>query len=118
MSDSSSGMSGYETSDAEPRLIVGLAIGIAAFLVFSPAVLWALLSGSIERPRAVAWIGNVPAPTLQIDPNRDLAEMRRDEQERLTSYGWVDRSRGTVHIPIERALDLTLQRGLPDWNRQ
>jgi len=118
MSDSSSGTVGYETSDAEPRVIAGLAAGIAAFLVLSPALLWALLSGSIERPRGAMTFDGVPEPKLQVDPNRELAEMRRDEQKQLTSYGWVDRSRGTVHMPIDRALDLTLQRGLPDWNRQ
>jgi hypothetical protein len=118
MSDSSSGAVGYETSDAEPRLIGFLAIGIAVFLVLSPAVLWALLSGSIERPHALTAFEGIPAPVLQVDPNRDLAEMRRDEENRLTSYGWVDRAHGKVHIPIDRALGLTLQRGLPDWNRQ
>ena len=118
MSDSSSGTVGYETSDAEPRLIGALAIGIVVFLVLSPAVLWALLSGSIERPRTLTAFEGIPAPVLQVDPNRDLAETRRDEEKQLTSYGWVDRSHGTVHIPIDRALDLTLKRGLPGWNRR
>ncbi|MCA1555006.1 MAG: hypothetical protein LC737_11585, partial [Chloroflexi bacterium] len=28
-------------------------------------------------------------------------------------YGWVDQSAGITHIPIERAMELLLERGLP-----
>jgi len=118
MSDSSSDTVGYEASDAEPRLIAGLAAGIAAFLMITPAVLWAVLSGSIERPRSLGGLEGFPGPTLQVDPNRDLVAMRREEEKRLTGYGWIDRSRGTVHMPIDRAVELTVKRGLPDWNRR
>ena len=34
-------------------------------------------------------------------------------EKELYSYGWVDEKAGTVHIPIERAMDLIAQRGLP-----
>jgi len=33
------------------------------------------------------------------------------QRERLEHYGWVDRQRGIVHIPIERAMELTVQGG-------
>ncbi|HUP58907.1 MAG TPA: hypothetical protein VNA69_00660 [Thermoanaerobaculia bacterium] len=36
-------------------------------------------------------------------PVTDLDEMRRREHERLTTYGWVDKQHGVVHIPIEVA---------------
>jgi len=35
------------------------------------------------------------------------------EEKALYTYGWVDEKAGTVHIPIERAMDLLVQRGLP-----
>jgi hypothetical protein len=38
---------------------------------------------------------------------------RAAQQQKLNSYGWVDRSAGTIRIPIERAIELTAQRGLP-----
>ena len=34
---------------------------------------------------------------------------RAARQERLGSYGWVDRRAGVVHLPIERAMELTAQ---------
>ena len=36
-----------------------------------------------------------------------------EEEKTLYSYGWVDEKAGTVRIPIERAMDLLVQRGLP-----
>jgi hypothetical protein len=36
-----------------------------------------------------------------------------DAGRRLSSYGWVDREAGIVRIPIDRAMDLLAERGLP-----
>ncbi|HJQ39844.1 MAG TPA: hypothetical protein VKB93_22100 [Thermoanaerobaculia bacterium] len=44
-------------------------------------------------------------------PVTDLAEMREIEDRRLHGYGWVDRQKGAVHIPIELAKQLVVQRG-------
>ena len=54
-----------------------------------------------------------PPPNLQAQPQLDLAEFRARQAEILSSYGWVDRQAGIVRIPIERALDLVAERGLP-----
>ena len=55
-----------------------------------------------------------PAPRLEVKPGGDLADLRAAEDADLNSYGWVDRNAGTVRIPIDRAMQLILQRGLPD----
>ena len=54
-----------------------------------------------------------PAPTLETTPVQDLKAIRAAEEQLLTSYGWVDREKGLVRIPIARAIDLLAQRGLP-----
>jgi hypothetical protein len=54
-----------------------------------------------------------PEPRLQTNPRQDLADLRAKEDEALTSYGWVDRNAGVVRIPIDQAIKLTLERGLP-----
>jgi hypothetical protein len=54
-----------------------------------------------------------PEPRLQIDPRQDLADLRAKEDEVLSSYGWVDKNAGLVRIPIDAAVKLTLERGLP-----
>ena len=38
-----------------------------------------------------------------------LAELRAHEQAAQTSYAWIDRSKGVVQLPIDRAMQLTLQ---------
>jgi hypothetical protein len=54
-----------------------------------------------------------PEPRLQTNPREDLQKFREQEDTVLTSYGWVDRNAGIVRIPIEEAMKLTVQRGLP-----
>ncbi|MGH9410002.1 MAG: hypothetical protein ACRD1V_11170, partial [Vicinamibacterales bacterium] len=54
-----------------------------------------------------------PNPRLQTTPWTDLKSFVGAEQDYLNSYGWVDQGAGVVHIPIERAKALLLQRGIP-----
>jgi len=60
--------------------------------------------GSVER---------FPQPRLEEDEIHQLRQFRDGEEEKLATYGWVDQSAGTVHIPIERAMQLIVERGLP-----
>jgi hypothetical protein len=53
------------------------------------------------------------SPTLQAGPSGDLETFRRAEDKALQSYGWVDRKAGVVRLPLQRARELILQRGLP-----
>jgi len=55
-----------------------------------------------------------PTPRLQSDDgNLDTADLHAREDLLLDHYSWIDRSKGTVRIPIERAMELIVQRGLP-----
>ena len=56
---------------------------------------------------------NFPGPQLEMDERGQLNDIRIDEAETLNSYDWVDQKAGTVRIPIDRAMDLIVQRGLP-----
>ena len=53
-----------------------------------------------------------PAPRLQVSPTADWEAMIEKEQAALHSYGWVDRSKGIVRIPIERQMQIIAERGL------
>jgi hypothetical protein len=50
---------------------------------------------------------------LQVNSTIDLKRYEAAEHAKLNSYGWIDKSAGIIHIPIERAMDLVSQRGLP-----
>ena len=54
-----------------------------------------------------------PAPQLEETPALDLERERAAENELLHTYGWIDKSAGVVRLPIDRAIDLVAQRGLP-----
>jgi hypothetical protein len=60
------------------------------------------------QPRMIA-----PPPQLQTDPAADLKRFRANEEAELNHYGWIDRQKGIVRIPIEQAMELIVQRGLP-----
>lgn len=50
-------------------------------------------------------------PALQVDEVTDRQAFEAQESERLNSYGWVDKDAGIVHIPIDRAIELTAEQG-------
>ncbi len=55
-----------------------------------------------------------PTPRVQVDDgNQDVADLHQREDLLLENYSWVDRSQGKVRIPIEQAMLLIAQRGLP-----
>jgi len=54
-----------------------------------------------------------PEPRLENDERNELTDFRLQEEGRLNSYGWVDQQAGIMHIPIDRAMQLIAQRGLP-----
>jgi hypothetical protein len=114
MVEASSHRPRYERSDVDPRLVGALALGVAAFLVAAPLILLAAYPSSRREP-APPLAEAPPAPRLQLNPHAELETLRAAERKRLSSYGWVDHAGGVVHLPIDRALALTAERGLPGW---
>jgi hypothetical protein len=109
---------GYETRDWDFWTVTKIGSGIVAVVILSHFAVGLVLhhymtkpgnpGASLEREASLP-----PEPRLQINPAEDLKAMRRDEEAILNSSGRVDRVQGIVRIPIERAIDLTVQRGLP-----
>src|SRR5271165_5180144 len=54
-----------------------------------------------------------PSPRLEEDERGQLNGIRLKEEQTLSTYDWIDENAGTVRIPIDRAMDLIAQRGLP-----
>jgi len=104
----------FEPRDVNVRTIGLAALGILVWLALVPYVLSLAYPGS-TRDAFKAPTVTPPAPRLQADPPRDLAEFRAAKQAQLTGYGWVDRAHGVVHIPIDAAMKRIAERGLPDW---
>ena len=111
---------GHETRDANIRNLLifgaGLALLVIAGLVISRAVFRFFVSHQGLGPPASPF-ENVrtlpPEPRLQVTAPKDLKHYLAAQNEILNGYGWVDRQAGVVRIPIQRAMDLLLQKGLP-----
>ena len=54
-----------------------------------------------------------PQPRLEENERTQLRSFIEDQDRKLATYDWVDQDRGTVRIPIDRAMELIVQRGLP-----
>lgn len=55
-----------------------------------------------------------PTPRLQTDDgNQEIADLHAREDLLLTNYSWADKAQGKVRIPIDKAIELLAQRGLP-----
>ena len=67
-----------------------------------------IAEAGLERPQDEI----PPAPRLQIHPVANWRQFRSAEDARLATYGWMDRSAGAVHVPVDRAMDIVLQRGV------
>ena len=66
-----------------------------------------------KYPLAASVHREPPAPNLQTQPFRDVYQLRAEENKKLSEYGWVDKDGGVTHIPIDRAMEVMLQRGFP-----
>lgn len=113
---------GYEHTDAATFIIVKFLVWLAVaagVIHVGLALLFGMFSAqrtarvepqfplaAQEGPRLP------PEPRLQRFPREDILNFRTREEAVLNSYGWVDRDAGTVHIPIQDAMRLVLERQL------
>lgn len=114
---------GHETSDVDTWAIGRFAIALVLVAVGCMAVLMWLFHYFIVRegpmpPKAYssldkAEVRQPPAPLLETTPVEQLARERAAEDQTLNSYGWVDKQHGIVRIPIDQAIDLLANKGLP-----
>jgi hypothetical protein len=69
---------------------------------------------ALEQQQLAKLTQQFPTPRLELDDgNEDLTELHGREDLLLDNYSWVDKPGGAVRIPIERAMELIAQRGLP-----
>lgn len=67
------------------------------------------------QPFATKGESDVSSPVADT-PVADMERMRAEEEKVLDHAGWVDRQKGIVHIPIDTAKNLALQRGIYQLN--
>jgi hypothetical protein len=113
----------HEESDVDTGAIFKIATGLIILAAVIHVVVWLVFvyfngrettNLRAQYPLAAGQeLRLPPAPRLQVTPRQDLRDLRAREDQTLNSYQWVDRSAGTVRIPIAEAMKLTVERGLP-----
>jgi hypothetical protein len=114
----------YEHTDIDPAIGYKFALWLFVAMIISAGIVYGtfwLFEGREEAahvanqqyPLAAGVTREVPAPRLQPQPFKDVYVLREEEARRLSSYGWVDKQGGVARIPIDRAMEVMLQRGFP-----
>jgi hypothetical protein len=112
---------GHDTTPVNVRGVALVGIGLVVMLALTMLVAWWVTGlydarvpsidatfppEQIEQPLP-------PEPRLQARPQQDWQQQEEEARDLLNSYEWVDREQGTVRIPVERAIDLLAEEGLP-----
>lgn len=53
------------------------------------------------------------APMLETNERGQFRDFLVNQENQLNTYGWIDEKAGVAHIPIESAMELMVQRGVP-----
>jgi hypothetical protein len=87
--------------------MVGMNFAFKSFKKSSPM-------GPTRSPMVQEGARMIPAaPLLQVHPHRELQDYCDAQQKDVSTYGWVDQASGVVRIPVDRAEELILAKGLP-----
>jgi hypothetical protein len=110
-----------ERTDVDTRAIIRFGATVVVILIATYLVLLGLLAyfnvretrfgrgpGRMLQPQQLP-----PEPRLEVSPRANLEELRAAEKNILENYGWIDKGKGVGRIPIERAMEIIAQRGLP-----
>jgi hypothetical protein len=113
----------HETGDVNARALTKFGLSMAGLIVAILFGLWGMFqylknrAAELDLPQSPSAMVNArkqpPEPRLQRHPAQEMRELRADEDRIMRQYAWIDPDKGIVRIPVERAMDLIAQRGLP-----
>ena len=98
--------------------VIGVGLGSVIIFAISVLIVFKMMHA---REKALQPLGPDPLPVqmgqgeigivdqVPFDVTRANQQYRDDKLQRLSSWGWIDRKAGAVHMPIDRAMDLVVQ---------
>jgi hypothetical protein len=112
----------YEHTDIDPGIGYKFALWLTVAMLISFGIVYGTFrffdsrqdaadQASQRYPMAVGVTRPNPTPFLQTQPFKDIYMLREEEAKKMQGYGWVDKEGGVTRIPIDRAMELMLQRG-------
>jgi hypothetical protein len=117
---------GHETRDAGVRPIVLNGAGLAVMIVIVGLIVYGTFQylarhpaiSPQSNPMSVGDLQIPPEPRIEDHPAIAIQQLHAQEDKTLSTYGWTDRKAGVVRIPIDRAIELQLERGFPARKEQ
>lgn len=113
----------HEGSDVDVAPVFKFLGYLAGFAVLVHLAVWLMLgffqrqaSGQqeVRYPLATGQGERLPPePRLQVEPRADYEAYRQREQQLLDRYSWVDKNAGVVRVPMDRAMQLVVEKGIP-----
>jgi hypothetical protein len=116
-----SAKAGHEVSDINPKRVAMVGLVLATIIAVSLLVAYGLFhyfysdeTRTRPMPSPLSYSREpTPEPRLSVERGEDLKTLNSEEDAMLKSYGWIDRDKGVVRIPIDRAIEILAERGLP-----
>jgi hypothetical protein len=115
---------GYETTDVHIAPITKFMIGLVLLMFIGMILGWMsfkaldfkqnmdyadLRSTKIQETRSVP-----TGPLLQVTNHDDLTDFRAEQAKDVAGHAtWLDKNAKVVRLPIDRAIDLVSERGMP-----
>ena len=103
----------------EPAVNAGTVLGITlGFTLVAGLIAFGLhfvFRAKVDVAQVEQPVATFPIPQIQPNPTEDYLGFRRRQNEALADYAWVDRAKGLVHVPIDRAMALVAAKGDAGW---
>jgi hypothetical protein len=112
----------HEHSDVDVRAVIWSAVVLASVCLAIQVAMWGMFrvldkyevkNEPAVTPMALPAGEAPPGPRLQTTPWTDLKNFTADQKAYATSYGWIDEKSGIARVPIAKAKEMLLQRGIP-----
>jgi len=104
------------------RGIVGFGLGILVLIAVAGAISWGFavmqrnhLKAQDPPPPVLLEARakyKAPGPHLQARPTDEYDRYYAEQEAILTGWAWVDETGGIVRVPVDRAIDLAIEKGL------
>ena len=114
---------GHEVGDVQLKPIYNFLIGLTLLSVVSFVVVYVvfqLFAGYKSRtsekltPMAQRQVGQLPPePRLQVDALKEWVVFKAEQDSVVATYGWVDKGKGVVRLPLDRALEVMAEKPWP-----
>ena len=114
----------HETGDINVSAVIWFVVVLSVVVLATNGSMWAMFKAlqHFERkyqpavsPLAAppAQVKDFPAPSLQTTPWTDLKTFRAEQLRHAENYGWVDEKLGIAHVPVAKAKEMLLKKGIP-----